>query len=109
MNTIVSIVGHRLRALRQQRGFTQEEMAERAELHATYIGQVERGEKNLTLVSLEKILTALEISFSEFFKYIEDECRSSLAAQCYEIINCKTPQQQESIFRILHEIDSMTK
>ena len=109
MNSIVQIAGHRLRALRQQRGFTQEEMAERAELHATYIGQVERGEKNLTLLSMEKLLGALDISFSEFFEYIEEERGESLAAKCYEMINRKSLNHQEKIFRILREIDDMTE
>lgn len=109
MNSIVAIAGQRLRALRQQRGYTQEEMAELAELHATYIGQVERGEKNLTLLSMEKLLNALNISFSEFFEYIEEERKESLTAKCYEIICRKKPKQQEQIFRILSEIDEMTK
>ena len=108
MNSIVAIAGHRLRALRQQRGYTQEEMAERAELHTTYIGQVERGEKNLTLLSMEKLLSALGVSFSEFFEYIEEERNEGLAAKCYEIISRKSSEQQARIFRILNEIDELT-
>ena len=87
-----------------------EEMAEKADLHATYIGQVERGEKNLTLVSLEKMLAALDVSFSEFFKHIEtvvDE--SNPAAQCYELINSKKKREQEQFYRILCEIDALMK
>ena len=109
MNSIVMIAGQRLRTLRQQRGYTQEEMAERAELHPTYIGQVERGEKNLTLLSMEKLLGALDITFSEFFEYVEEEREKNLAAKCYEMISRKKPQQQERIFRILREIDDMTE
>ena len=43
--TIARELGERLRAYRTQRGWSQEEMAERADLHTTYIGQLERGEK----------------------------------------------------------------
>ena len=109
MNTIVGITGQRLRNLRQQRGLTQEEMAERAELHPTYIGQVERGEKNLTLVSLEKMLGALGITFAEFFECVEEERDRNLAGQCYELVSRKTLAQQEGIYRILCEIDRLTE
>ena len=109
MNTIVSITGQRLRNLRLQRGLTQEEMAERAELHPTYIGQVERGEKNLTLLSLEKLLLALNVTFAEFFECMEEERAGNWAGQCYELVNRKAPEQQERIYRILCEIDQMTE
>ena len=49
-------LGQRIRAERTARKMTQEELAERADLHPTYIGQVERGEKSLTIASLEKIV-----------------------------------------------------
>ena len=108
MDMITSIVGQRLRTYRQRLGLTQEEFAERAELHATYIGQVERGEKNVTLVSLEKLLSALGISFSEFFECIESDTRTpNLAAQCYELVNGMSPKEQNHIYRILCEIDQM--
>jgi len=44
-----------------QKGISQEKLAELAELHRTYIGQVERGEKNLTLLSMERIAKALGV------------------------------------------------
>lgn len=108
MNTITNIVGQRIRAWRLSRDMTQEELAEKAELHPTYIGQAERGEKNLTLVSLEKILTALDVSFSEFFAYMEAaKNEPTTAAQCYEIINSKSKSEQEKIHRILIEIERL--
>lgn len=48
MNTITAIVGQRIRSCRQKNGLTQEKLAERSELHPTYIGQAERGEKKLS-------------------------------------------------------------
>lgn len=79
-----------------------------AELHPTYIGQVERGEKNMTLVSLERILHALGISFSDFFEHMDtNPGHSDPAAQCYELVRRKTPRQQEALYRILCEIDQL--
>ena len=109
MSTITQTVGARIRAYRLQQGLTQEELAERAGLHNTYIGQIERGEKNLSITSLDKILLALNLSYSAFFETIdlkrEDE---SLAAQCYEIVSSKNRTQQEHVLRILCEIDKLT-
>lgn len=110
MNEITQTVGGRIRALRNQRSMTQEELAEKAMLHPTYIGQVERGEKNLTLTSLEKLISALGVSFAGLFEDMETTSnQKSIAAQCYEIVSQKTPENQEKILNILLQIDSMTK
>lgn len=108
MNGISKTVGARIRAYRIQRGYTQEELAERASLHNTYIGQAERGEKNLTINSLEKILFALDISFSDFFAYMPSSGKgTSIASECYELINQKTEEEQTLIKAILLNIDRL--
>ena len=56
MSKITICVGDRLRRRRIDLEYTQEHLAELADVHPTYIGQVERGEKNITIESLEKIL-----------------------------------------------------
>ena len=48
-----------------QRGLSQEELAEKAELHRTYIGMIPRGEKNITLINIGKIAKALAIAVDE--------------------------------------------
>jgi transcriptional regulator with XRE-family HTH domain len=53
--------GQRVRAERQNQGLSQEELAERAGVHRTYIGMIERAEKNITLLNIEKIAIALGI------------------------------------------------
>ena len=53
--------GQKVRAERQKQGLSQEELAEKAGVHRTYIGMIERGEKNITLLNIEKIAKALNI------------------------------------------------
>lgn len=65
------LIGERIRAKRKERGLSQEELAERANIHPTYIGQLERGEKSATVDSLEKITAALEITFEELFSHLQ--------------------------------------
>ena len=53
--------GNRVREVRLQTGLSQEELAHRASLDRSYIGGVERGERNVSLVNIHKIATALEV------------------------------------------------
>jgi transcriptional regulator with XRE-family HTH domain len=55
-------VGFNIRRIREQRDLSQEELADLAGLHRAYVGQIERGEKNIGLKNLEKIAKALNIS-----------------------------------------------
>lgn len=54
-------VGLNIKKHREKKGWTQEQLAFEADLHRAYIGQIERGEKNIGLVNLEKIAKALNI------------------------------------------------
>ena len=58
----VRIVAENLRRLRLEKGWSQEVCAENCGLHRTYIGAVERGERNITLATLDAIATALKVS-----------------------------------------------
>ena len=71
-NELSAEIGQRLRVYRQLIKMTQEELAEKAGMHQTYIGQVERGEKNLTISSLQKITRSLNISISAVFDDVEE-------------------------------------
>jgi transcriptional regulator with XRE-family HTH domain len=62
--------GERVREIRKEKGLSQEELAHKADLHRTYIGMIERAEKNITLVNIEKIANALEISIKDIFNGI---------------------------------------
>ena len=59
--------GARMRALRQQRGLSQEELAFSCKLDRTYVGSVERGERNISLVNIHTVAAALGVSPREFF------------------------------------------
>ena len=59
--------GERIRTLRSQQGLSQEEFAHKVGLDRTYIGGVERGERNVSLDNIHRIAEALEVSTSELF------------------------------------------
>lgn len=60
-------VGIRIKSIRKELKITQEKLAERADLDTTYISEVENGKRNITIVSLQKILVALDRSFVSIF------------------------------------------
>ncbi|MDR3723870.1 MAG: helix-turn-helix transcriptional regulator [Terracidiphilus sp.] len=59
--------GSRLRQFREERGYSQEKLAERAGLHRNYVGGVERGERNVALENIVKLPKALSVSPRELF------------------------------------------
>lgn len=65
---ILIIFGDKVRKIRKEKDLSQEELAHKADLHRTYIGMIERAEKNITLVNIEKIANALEVNIKELLE-----------------------------------------
>ena len=62
-----TVFGKTVRSLREERGYSQEELAERAGLHRNYVGGVERGERNVALENIVKLAGALAIRTKDLF------------------------------------------
>lgn len=72
-STVLVRYGNAVRKRRQELGISQEQLADRAGIHRTYVGDVERGERNLSLTNIERIARALEITVSDLFRLYEIE------------------------------------
>ena len=106
MSAISKLVGQRIRNYRTQAGMSQERVAELSGCHPTYIGQVERGEKNATLESIEKIASALNVPLSQLFEKLDNsDAYESIPLKCYEFFSAKTKAEQKQLYRILIEMD----
>ena len=106
---IAEVIGQRLRARRLQLGYSQEFTSEKADLHPTYIGQVERGEKNLTIGSLEKICIALDLPMEELFaNIVEATSHKRPAQECYDLIVSQPIRDQKKLCVLIENIIKYT-
>lgn len=65
------LFGLAVREYRLKRKISQEKLAELSDLHRTYISDVERGDRNVSLINIEKICVALKVKMSEIFRFME--------------------------------------
>ena len=116
MSEIAKTIGQRVRNYRINKGLSQEKLAELSGCHPTYIGQVERGEKNATLESIEKIASAMNISLAQLFEKIGvslaqlfekigESSTDSYPMKCYELVAAKSKSEQEHLYKMLVEMD----
>ncbi|MNO36973.1 HTH-type transcriptional regulator SinR [compost metagenome] len=104
-----TLVGDRIRSLRKAKGWTQEQLAEASSLHYSYVGGVERGERNISLETLEKVVTALQVSPMELFR---DELDADDAAKAHRkavdehmsMISSRSTEEIEMISKINRDI-----
>lgn len=104
MADLVHLLGERIRFLRRERNLSQEQLGELAELHTNYIGQVERGEKNVTVESLEKIAAGLRVSLEELFRYIDPMKREDDLAQIHYLLSSRSNQDKAMVLKMIQSV-----
>lgn len=60
--------GDAIRSCREEIGLTQEDLAEKARIHRSYVSDIERGARNVSLINIERLAEALTVSMSELFR-----------------------------------------
>ncbi|MCM3080498.1 helix-turn-helix domain-containing protein [Brevibacillus invocatus] len=100
-------VGDRIRTIRKHRGLTQESLAEKTGLQNTYISDVERGDRNISLETLEKIVQALEVEAVDVFQFSQQSDKKQQMIQTLkELLSTKNTQEIKAIIKIVNEIFS---
>lgn len=102
MNNVFNY-GERLRDLRRERGFTQEEVALRADITTSYYGQIERGSANPSVALLEKICAVMGISISDIFTDADTNPLNidALSMQIIHQLNGKSDEEKELILSMI--------
>lgn len=102
--SILKFVGAKIRAVRRKRGLTQEQLAEMIDTQHSYIGYVERGEQNLTLLTLEKIANALNVESGWLFGYERYGTRFPKIMHIIELLSDKSDEDLEKALLILKQV-----
>jgi transcriptional regulator with XRE-family HTH domain len=110
MSEIAGLVGDNIRQLRKIRGLSQEQLAFRAEINASYMGQVERGEKNPTIDVLSKIAKALHtplediVNVSNVTDATDETENEGYATKIVHQINNLSLKEQEAVYRFVKQL-----
>ena len=96
MTNVLSQLGLRIRELRVKAGLTQEQLAERADLHPTYLGGIERGERNPSLKNLDKLAGALQIPLKSLVDFGDEE--SNTASENLKALIVENDPRMETFF-----------
>jgi transcriptional regulator with XRE-family HTH domain len=97
-------VGNRIRELRKAKGWTQEQLAEAASLHYSYIGGVERGDRNISLETLEKIIAAFDVPAIEFFRFEDETDRRKALDEHVALLSSKSAEEIAALTRVTIEV-----
>lgn len=106
-DVLLALVGARIKELRNQKKMSQVQLAERAESQDTYIGEIERGSRNISLKMLAKIADALEVSVVELLDFRgikEDEMPQK--QQVVEIVKAKLETRSLEDVRLVQRMIS---
>lgn len=107
MSDIGKLVGEQIRAFRQDRGLSQEELAFKSELNTTFVGQVERGIKKPTIDTLEKLVNALDVTFEDLFSFEKDIIKhkdSTIIDKIVFELNVRTYDEQTIVYNFIKQI-----
>lgn len=107
MKSIAEIFGRRIRNLRKQRGLSQEKLSELCELHPTYIGQLERGEKNASLETIMSVCRGLEVTPAVLFENIGMNDGRTTAEEIYDLVLEMSGSEQQAVLDIVKSIKSI--
>jgi len=100
----IKIVGEKIRLLRTEKGLSQEKLGESANLNSNYIGQIERGEKSISVFTLKKIAEGLSISLEELFRQIDPAERTDALGEIVELLSARPIEEHGKALAVLKAV-----
>ncbi|MDN4604173.1 helix-turn-helix transcriptional regulator [Paenibacillus sp. F6_3S_P_1C] len=110
MSELLELVGARIRDLRKSRDLSQEALAEKAGFNTSYIGFIERAERNISLKNLDRIADALDVGVNQLFTYVnENEALSYEDTNIQKLITILRTHEPQEIAMALNVITEIFK
>jgi len=114
LSDFLKLVGENIRFLRKKRGLTQEELAEQINLQQAYIGGVERGERNISMLTLQKIAVGLEVSPDEVLNFsnvnlIDNPQREESLSIITSLLHQKNVNELQFILKFLYNFSEFVE
>jgi len=103
MKSLLKSVGRRVRSAREALQLTQEQLAERAGLHVSYVGQIERGLREPSLKSLFAVAKALNLQISDLLSEAEEK-EDGLLRELRRSVGALKPPQQREVLKIVRQV-----
>lgn len=110
MAELIRIICANIKDVRKSKGLTQEELAEKCDLHTSYLAGVERGERNITIQTLDKIAQGLEISPIDLLKFEQlniDEQYFNKQEKLNVLLNIVNDFNENEISRIINIVQEI--
>ena len=106
MNSISDLLAAKIKALRQERGLTQEELALRADVNKSFMGEIERGIASPTIKTIEKISKALDVPIAEIFAFESHTSNlvlkdSDWLGRINFAIKTRSIKEQKSVYKLI--------
>ncbi|MFZ2634166.1 MAG: helix-turn-helix transcriptional regulator [Desulfosalsimonadaceae bacterium] len=101
---VKQMIGLRIKALRSNKGMTQEQLSEKMEINPKYLSSIERGKENPTIDTLIKLSNALKVDLGQIFAFVQIEDPSKRKMLALDLLNRSTDDQAKLAVKILSSI-----
>lgn len=98
------LLGRRIKSLRRNKDYSQEQLAENAGVSAKYLGEVERGQANISLEILEKLSTSLETKLTDLLDFEHEIGRKQLVANINSMVRSADDNSLQIVLRVIKAI-----
>jgi transcriptional regulator with XRE-family HTH domain len=98
------LLGNRIKSLRVKKGLSQDKLGELSGLNGKYLGEVERGNSNISIMNLSKISDVLEVPFLSLLTIEHEQDRAELVKELHQMIDEADDGQLKIIYRLLEAV-----
>ena len=103
--TDAALLGRRIRSIRNEKGWTQQELGDQAEVNYKFIGEIERGQQNPSFNILVKIAAALGVDLLDLFRYAHEIAdRKEIEKRINKVLSNMDDSELKRVFLILHSL-----